>query len=831
MGIQGLLQFLKDATDQVSIKKYKGHTVAVDTYCWIHKGAFSCADILAKGKNTDQYVSYCMKYIEMMLSFEVKPILVFDGCTLPSKCEVEKSRRQNRQENLQRGKQLLREGKTSEARKYFNRCINVTPHMALQVMKAARARGVDCLVAPYEADAQLAYLNITGIAQAVITEDSDLLAFGCDRVIIKMDPVGNGLEISQQQLGRVKQLGGFTEEKFRHMCILAGCDYLPSIHGIGLGKASKLLQLSTNPDITKVIRKMGHYLKMNVTVPDEYLKGFQRAENTFRHQLVFDPLSLRLLPLHPYPEDIDPNQLHYAGPVISNKKAREIALGNIDINTMKTICDFTPGILQKTTPRKTGSWASNNTSKVAPHQLSIWDPNYKPQGKFGCGVKTPNPHDQRQSTRGKEKVIELPQLRTQVVNKRLREDESLMSDADLLSQYHVSAPKRMCQELCLTDKNDDFKGQKESKRKQQVISVQQSEYFPARSKRRLDDSTLGRISAILQKQQTQDTVVTLGTRSRFFSNSKPRECEERKELVAKEMTMSKLHCAQDADTEDSIHCNDTLINCSPSKPETKMSADSFQAEQSEESAVEIEHGTQRQRGSYGAFIWPNVKDDEENACKADSVVSMLSQFKMQPVHRKSMASRNPFAVVNHLSSNSVIKETESFDSGFSEESTSSSQKLFLLSGSPSSWDEGCSSQTETFNQNGNATLNSDCGDDGLETEYLPQKATIPPVHLKSPGLSRFKSMSTLRNQPANYMGKAKASGLRRKRYPNQTHLGEKRQEEKTQMTLTTLWQEYSFNKVVDKLPSARNFLPISPMEENSAQLLATEKNKSPQTWN
>lgn len=49
--------------------------------------------------------------------------------------------------------------------------------------QAARALGVDCLVAPYEADAQLAYLNKAGLVQAVITEDSDLLAFGCKKVL------------------------------------------------------------------------------------------------------------------------------------------------------------------------------------------------------------------------------------------------------------------------------------------------------------------------------------------------------------------------------------------------------------------------------------------------------------------------------------------------------------------------------------------------------------------------------------------------------------------------------------------------------------------------
>lgn len=68
-----------------------------------------------------------------------------------------------------------------------------------------------------------------------------------------MDKQGNGLEISQCHLGRCRSLGDvFTEEKFRYMCILSGCDYLPSLYGIGLGKACKLLKMANNPDILTV---------------------------------------------------------------------------------------------------------------------------------------------------------------------------------------------------------------------------------------------------------------------------------------------------------------------------------------------------------------------------------------------------------------------------------------------------------------------------------------------------------------------------------------------------------------------------------------------------
>ena len=49
-------------------------------------------------------------------------------------------------------------------------------------LQALKRCGVDFIVAPYEADAQMAYLALNGLVAAVLTEDSDLLAYGCPRV-------------------------------------------------------------------------------------------------------------------------------------------------------------------------------------------------------------------------------------------------------------------------------------------------------------------------------------------------------------------------------------------------------------------------------------------------------------------------------------------------------------------------------------------------------------------------------------------------------------------------------------------------------------------------
>ena len=48
-----------------------------------------------------RYVHYCMKYVNSLLAFGLRPIMVFDGCRLPSKRNVEKARREYVTGNVQ----------------------------------------------------------------------------------------------------------------------------------------------------------------------------------------------------------------------------------------------------------------------------------------------------------------------------------------------------------------------------------------------------------------------------------------------------------------------------------------------------------------------------------------------------------------------------------------------------------------------------------------------------------------------------------------------------------------------------------------------------------
>ena len=64
-----------------------------------------------------------------------------------------------------------------------------------------------------------------------------------------------------------------------------------------------------------MLRKLPSTLKMDkLIVPQDYIENFFKADNTFLYQLVFDPIKRKLVPLNPYPPDLDPTELHYAGP-------------------------------------------------------------------------------------------------------------------------------------------------------------------------------------------------------------------------------------------------------------------------------------------------------------------------------------------------------------------------------------------------------------------------------------------------------------------------------------------------------------------------------------
>ncbi|XP_040576449.1 exonuclease 1 [Lepeophtheirus salmonis] len=342
MGITGLIPFLKNATRDANIREFSGKTAVIDVYGWLHRGTFGCADRLIKGEETDGYIRYVMKFVQIFLSANIRPILVFDGRNLPSKSLTESKRRERRELNKRLGSEYLRDGRNKEAIDCFRKAIDITPEMAHAAIREARRQGVDVLVAPYEADAQMAYLVEIGVADFVVSEDSDLVVFGCEKIFFKLDMNGFGKLYEKQFLS--KCFGGATNisfEKFRYISIMSGCDYLPSLHGIGLAKSLRFWKSVNNPDIASVLPKIPSYLRMpQLEVTTDYIAGFMRANETFLYQLVYDPIKKELRHLSSPP---DPSiERPFAGQFLDAELAYQMAVGNVNLHSLKLIDKYDP---------------------------------------------------------------------------------------------------------------------------------------------------------------------------------------------------------------------------------------------------------------------------------------------------------------------------------------------------------------------------------------------------------------------------------------------------------------------------------------------------------
>ncbi|KAI0049204.1 PIN domain-like protein [Auriscalpium vulgare] len=298
MGISGLLPLLKSIQVQKHLSEFSGQTLAVDGYVWLHRGTYACATELATGKPTTKYVDYTMAKLRLLRAHGIKPYIVLDGGPLPAKRGTEGARRARRAESRARGDALAAQGRHAQAREHYCKAVDVTPQMAFQLAKALRAEGVPYVVAPYEADAQLAWLERSGAVDAVVTEDSDLLVYGCRTVLFKLDAAAATLVcVARADFARVPALRGGSDAQFRALAVLSGCDYLASVPGVGLKTAGALLKKHRTPE--GAIRALR--LEGKKDVPRGYLEAFRLAEKVFLHQRVYDAAQGRLVHLTAVP--------------------------------------------------------------------------------------------------------------------------------------------------------------------------------------------------------------------------------------------------------------------------------------------------------------------------------------------------------------------------------------------------------------------------------------------------------------------------------------------------------------------------------------------------
>ena len=366
MGVTGLLPCLQEITTVVSLERYRGLTVAVDAMSWLHKGIFACnVKVLAKSQRfgcnggggggvggghgdnrprvnavsssssssspSSKCIEYTISKAEILrVKFGIEVLLVIDGDALPSKDDENTQRREDRDMAFEKALAADKANDSRTARRLYAQSCSVTHEMRYALIQRCNEVGLSFIVAPFEADAQMARLAQTGIVDLVITEDSDILVYGCPRALFKVD----FSTYQGQEIQLMKNLGdnitpsfrNWTHDMFVFMCIISGCDYCKGVPGIGIKLAHKIVRVHRTPS------KIFNALRAANRMPPDFEEKFFIAFRTFRHQRVFCPSKQQIETLWPITSVNDyPNEEKwpFLGGLIEPNIAQGIADGTL----------------------------------------------------------------------------------------------------------------------------------------------------------------------------------------------------------------------------------------------------------------------------------------------------------------------------------------------------------------------------------------------------------------------------------------------------------------------------------------------------------------------
>jgi len=263
MGIKNLHTFLRKTCPNVyhdiPLHHYAFRSVAIDFSIYLCKFRSSYGDQWFRG------------FVHMMFLLrrnQVHPVLVFDSKPPPEKQKEHSIRSMNKRKNLERFL-LLEESflhyKThhdvinpdvlepflsrhrhdldvceQELTKQKNNMIRIRPEDYELAKQFLSLMDIPFYYGSGEAEGYCAFLNREGAVSAVMTEDTDVLAYGTPVFLHRLDPRTE--TVMEVRIEEVYESLGLTPSQFTDLCIMCGCDYNTNLSKIGPERSYRLLQ-------------------------------------------------------------------------------------------------------------------------------------------------------------------------------------------------------------------------------------------------------------------------------------------------------------------------------------------------------------------------------------------------------------------------------------------------------------------------------------------------------------------------------------------------------------------------------------------------------------
>lgn len=243
MGVKNLIKVLKEIDpnieSEIHINDIKGKRVAIDAHFWLYQLVTavrrSNGDDLRndKGKAISHLHGLLLR-IAFMMRNQIKPIFVFDG--VPPNM---KNKTLEKRANIKlKAQEEFKDKNTSDKRRLqmFQRMTFIDSKMIKECIELLNILGIPYVMAPEEADSQCAYLLINNFVDFIISDDSDILAFGGKSLV-------RGFKVSIKKFTILNS--NQSQNKIIDLAVLLGCDYCNGIKGVGVKTAIKIIKDKT----------------------------------------------------------------------------------------------------------------------------------------------------------------------------------------------------------------------------------------------------------------------------------------------------------------------------------------------------------------------------------------------------------------------------------------------------------------------------------------------------------------------------------------------------------------------------------------------------------
>ena len=228
MGIKNLNKFLSAKCNPKAIKKIgleelSGKRISVDASIYLYRFI---------GENRLMEHFYLM--ISVFREYNIIPIFIFDGVAPIEKKELLKERREKKiqaEEKYNEIKSQMLEIKDADEKadmelelvKLKKEFVRVRDTDIKMVKNLLTHSGITWTEAQGEADVLCAELVISGLTYACLSEDMDMFAYGCDRVLRHLSLSKH--TVLMYDLKEILEQIQMTNCEFRQVLVLSGTDY------------------------------------------------------------------------------------------------------------------------------------------------------------------------------------------------------------------------------------------------------------------------------------------------------------------------------------------------------------------------------------------------------------------------------------------------------------------------------------------------------------------------------------------------------------------------------------------------------------------------------